>query len=75
MTDRQTVVVRCHGCDRDTSHRYYMCDQDDWSLCHACFEKTACYAGVHGEGCSTLVANDGCIKPLGTDDAENGMSR
>jgi len=37
-----------------------MCDEpgQDGEWCPACFEKTACGNGVHGEGCPTKVFQD-----------------
>ncbi len=56
-------IVICSNCECDCSAQHYMCDQDDWTLCPDCFEKTACAAGVHGEGCPTLVLNGDTSTP------------
>lgn len=50
--------VICCNCEADCTRRYFMCEEDDGQWCPECWEKTACCAGVHGEGCPTLVMGD-----------------
>jgi hypothetical protein len=52
-----TDTVMCCNCDKDCTRHHFMCDAADQNgeWCPECFELTACYAGVHGEGCSTRV--------------------
>ena len=53
-----TCPVKCVNCEKDASRHYVMCDEDEGAWCPECFEKTACAAGVHGEGCRTDVFSD-----------------
>jgi hypothetical protein len=50
-------TLKCVNCEQDCSRHYIMCDEEpaDTQWCPECFEKTACAAGVHGEGCPTVV--------------------
>jgi hypothetical protein len=58
MTER----IICCNCDNECTPRYLMCDKDNGEFCPDCFDLTACAAGVHGEGCSTLVINDRALE-------------
>lgn len=52
----------CCNCDKDCTTHYWMCDEEaDGVWCPDCWEKTACCAGVHGEGCPTQVFSDAPI--------------
>lgn len=55
-----TGNVTCCNCDKDCTRHHFMCDEpdQDGAWCPECWEKTACYAGVHGEGCATAVFNE-----------------
>jgi hypothetical protein len=57
--------VICCNCDKDCTTHHWMCDvQTENVWCPECFEKTACHAGVHGEGCPTQVFNAPPSDPL-----------
>lgn len=51
----------CANCEKPCPRHFIMCDEetDDTVWCPECFQKTACSAGVHGEGCATAVFDDG----------------
>lgn len=58
-----TQRIICCNCDSDCTARHFLCGvQTDVSWCPNCFALTACNAGVHGDGCSTLVMRDDAPK-------------
>lgn len=61
MTEPAAKPQKCSNCERGlVPGRFWTCDeQGDCAWCDACFAGTACAAGVHGEGCATLIWDDG----------------
>lgn len=58
-------LITCCNCEEDCTARHFLCDvQTDSVWCPDCFALTACSAGVHGEGCPTLVMSDDVVKAL-----------
>lgn len=49
----------CTRCEEDTGGRAFLCDESDLGLrCHQCFDLLDCEE-KHGEGCMTVVYDDG----------------
>lgn len=46
----------CIACGVKCENHHYLCDKaEGGQWCPACFEKTECGGGIHGEGCPTMV--------------------